>query len=264
MTAAVQAVVLAGSRPSGDPVARHAGVSHKALVPVGGRPMVARVVDALNRCTRVGRIAVVIEDPAVLRTVPGIDALIDQGAVIGVESAVTPSLSAAKAVTALGDDYPILLTTADHAMLTTDMVDLFLDLSAATDADVIAALAAKETITAAYPGTVRTYLRFRDGRYSGCNLFFLATPASRNALTFWRRVEENRKSPWRIAGAIGLGSVLFYVLGALTLNGALARLSRAMEATGAAVIMPVAEAAIDVDKPADLDLVEGIVGKRTR
>jgi len=264
VTAAVQAVVLAGSRPSGDPVARHAGVSHKALVPVGGRPMVARVVDALNRCTRVGRIAVVIEDPAVLRTVPGIDALIDQGAVIGVESAVTPSLSAAKAVTALGDDYPILLTTADHAMLTTDMVDLFLDLSAATDADVIAALAAKETITAAYPGTVRTYLRFRDGRYSGCNLFFLATPASRNALTFWRRVEENRKSPWRIAGAIGLGSVLFYVLGALTLNGALARLSRAMEATGAAVIMPVAEAAIDVDKPADLDLVEGIVGKRTR
>ena len=264
MTAAVQAVVLAGSRPSGDPVARHAGVSHKALVPVGGRPMVARVVDALNRCTRVGRIAVVIEDPAVLRTVPGIDALIDQGAVIGVESAATPSLSAAKAVTALGDDYPILLTTADHAMLTTDMVDLFLDLSAATDADVIAALAAKETITAAYPGTVRTYLRFRDGRYSGCNLFFLATPASRNALTFWRRVEENRKSPWRIAGAIGLGSVLFYVLGALTLNGALARLSRAMEATGAAVIMPVAEAAIDVDKPADLDLVEGIVGKRTR
>lgn len=263
MTATLQAVVLAGSRLSGDPVARHAGVSHKALVPVAGRPMVARVVDALKRCNRVGRIAVVIEDPTVLRTVPGIDAALDEGTVIGVESAATPSMSAAKAVAALGDDYPVLLTTADHALLTTEMVDLFLDLSAVKDADVVAALAAKETITAAYPGTVRTYLRFRDGRYSGCNLFFLATPASRNALAFWRRVEENRKSPWRIAGAIGLGTVFFYVLGALTLNGALARLSRAMGATGAAAIMPVAEAAIDVDKPADLDLVEGIVEKRS-
>ena len=36
-------VVLAGDRQSRDPVAEHAGVSCKALVPVAGRAMVLRV-----------------------------------------------------------------------------------------------------------------------------------------------------------------------------------------------------------------------------
>jgi GTP:adenosylcobinamide-phosphate guanylyltransferase len=42
------AVVLAGDRGSEDPVARAAGVRSKSLTPVGGRPMVLRVIDALE------------------------------------------------------------------------------------------------------------------------------------------------------------------------------------------------------------------------
>lgn len=263
MTApALQAVVLAGSRASGDPVARHAGVSHKALVPVGGKPMVARVIAALRESALVHRIAVAIEDPALLRTVPEIAALIDDGTVLPVESAATPSRSASKAVAALGGNHPALLTTADHALLTADMVRRFVDQARTEEADVVAALASQETIVDAYPDTVRTYLRFRDGRFSGCNLFYLATPASERALAFWRRVEENRKSPWRIAGAVGLGTVFLYVLGALSLEQALARLSGAMGAKGAVSFLPMAEAAIDVDKPDDLRLVERIIDSR--
>ena len=38
------AIVLAGDRVPGDPVARAAGVPCKALAPVGGVPMVLRVL----------------------------------------------------------------------------------------------------------------------------------------------------------------------------------------------------------------------------
>jgi NDP-sugar pyrophosphorylase family protein len=48
------AVVLAGDRSSGDPVAEAAGVSCKALTPVGGRPMVLRVLDALEAAQGIG------------------------------------------------------------------------------------------------------------------------------------------------------------------------------------------------------------------
>ncbi len=259
----LQAIVLAGSRASGDPVAQHAGVSHKALVPVAGTPMIGRVVAALRESGLVTRIAVVIEDAALLGAVPGLGELIDDGIVLPVDSAATPSLSAAKAVAALGARYPVLLTTADHALLTADMVREFVVQAAADGADVVAALADRQTIVNAYPDTRRTYLRFRDGLYSGCNLFFLATPASDNALAFWRRVEENRKSPWRIAGAVGVGTAVLYVLGALRRDQALARLSRAMGATGKTTVLPFAEAAIDVDKPEDLRLVERIVAERS-
>ena len=48
-------VVLAGDRQSRDPVAEHAGVSCKALVPVAGRAMVLRVLEALSEAREVGR-----------------------------------------------------------------------------------------------------------------------------------------------------------------------------------------------------------------
>jgi hypothetical protein len=42
----------------------------------------------------------------------------------------------------------------------------------------------------------------------------------------------------------------------------MALVSRRMGIRVAAVVMPTAEAAIDVDRPADLDLVESILGRR--
>ncbi|MGB4781436.1 hypothetical protein [Candidatus Methylomirabilis sp.] len=48
------AIVLAGDRVSDDPVARAAGVPCKALVPVGGVPMVLRVLGALAEAQAVG------------------------------------------------------------------------------------------------------------------------------------------------------------------------------------------------------------------
>ena len=52
-----------------------------------------------------------------------------------------------------------------------------------------------------------------------------------------------------------------YLLGRLTLDEALARLSRRLDVKIGAVVMPFAEAAIDVDSPADLALVERIVAE---
>ena len=60
VSVARQALVLAASRPQ-DPVARHAGQSHKALVPVGGVPMLIRVPRALRASRSIGGIAVCLE-----------------------------------------------------------------------------------------------------------------------------------------------------------------------------------------------------------
>jgi len=58
------ALVLAGTRAGGDPLAEHAGVSHKALIEVGGRTMIERVVEALAASPAVGRIVVAMFHPA--------------------------------------------------------------------------------------------------------------------------------------------------------------------------------------------------------
>ena len=48
--------------------------------------MVARVIDALRDSARVSRIAVAIEDPALLRTVPGLGAMIEAGTILACQS----------------------------------------------------------------------------------------------------------------------------------------------------------------------------------
>ncbi len=48
------AIILAGKRPGKDPVAEAAGVACKSFAPIGGRPMVHRVLDALEAARQVG------------------------------------------------------------------------------------------------------------------------------------------------------------------------------------------------------------------
>ena len=77
----------------------------------------------------------------------------------------------------LGPRVPLLVTTADHALLQTRWVEEFLAACPAS-ADVAAALARRDRVQAAVPDTRRTWLRFADGDFSGCNLFLMARPAS--------------------------------------------------------------------------------------
>ena len=108
-------------------------------------------------------------------------------------------------------------------------------------------------------GAGRTYLSFADGGWSGCNLFQFATPRAIAAVELWRRVEADRKRPWRIVRRLGIGLLIRYALGRLTLGEAIAHLGRKAGLDAAAIPCPYGLAAVDVDKPADLDLVRAIV-----
>jgi hypothetical protein len=121
---------------------------------------------------------------------------------------------------------------------------------------------AESVIRASYPSTTRTYLRFRDGGYSGANLFAFRSRQARRAADFWIRAEEFRKQPWRLARAFGPMSLLLFKLRLLSLEQALERASRSIGCRIRAVPLPFAEAAIDVDRPADLDLVSEILTAR--
>jgi GTP:adenosylcobinamide-phosphate guanylyltransferase len=260
--ASFTALVLAGSRGPDDPVARARGVAHKCLAPVAGVPMLVRVVLTLAACPSVGRIRVALEDPALIEDLPGLRALREAGRCTALPTGATPSLSVLRALDELADPLPWLVVTGDHPLLTPAIVEHFCAAARATRADLAAGLTPASAIRAAYPKTERTYLRFRDEHYSGANLYALLGPEARRAIAFWRRAELERKRPWRLVRAFGWRHLLAYLLGRLTLDAAMRRASRITGARVAAVSLPFAEAAIDVDKPADLELVETILARR--
>lgn len=238
------ALVLAGSRGGADPVASYAGVADKAMIVIGGRTMLAHVVETL-RAAGAGRIMVAASS----------DAVRDHAGELGTEviaAADGPSASAARGLDLIGA--PLLVTTADHALLRPEWIAQFLA-DAPGDTDVVALLARRETIEREVPETQRTYLRFADGDWSGCNLFWLATPRAAAAIALWQSVERDRKRPWRIVRRLGPVLLLRYLTGRLTLTEALARLGNLAGCRTRVVESAFGLAAVDVDKSADLDLV---------
>ena len=255
-------MVLAADRAPDDPVAKAAGVRCKSLTPVGGKPMVFRVLDALAASRVVNTYILCGPPKSVVDQEPELRTLIASGRVQWFENQATPSSSAFHVLQTLPDESPVLLTTADHALLSARIVDFFCSEAQATDCDVVAGIARHEAVTAAYPQTRRTATRLEDGAYCGCNLFAFLTPRARLAADFWRRVENQRKNPLRLIRVLGWSAVLRYLMGRLSLNEALKRMSHRLGFKAGAVVLPFPEAAVDVDSVNDLKLVENIVSNR--
>lgn len=213
--------------------------------------MLARVVDAL-RLAGIERIAVSASDLQVM----------DLARELGCEvlfAAEGPSASVAVGLKMLGT--PLLVTTSDHALLQAEWVTGFVQ-DTPPDADVAVLLARREAIETAMPGSRRTYLRFADGQWSGCNLFLLASERASAAIETWKMVEADRKRPWRIAARLGLGMLASYALGRLTLAEAIAGLGRRIGISARLVAARNGLAAIDVDKPQDLADARAIIAAR--
>jgi CTP:molybdopterin cytidylyltransferase MocA len=242
------ALVLAGARPGSDPVAQYAGVGHKGLITLAGETLLSRVVKALA-AAGAQSIGVSTADPAVLAALQTLQV---EAEILPLPATSSLSLSVRQGLEAMGA--PLLVTTVDHALLRPEWVTQFLGDTPA-EADIAVLLAPKAAVLAAAPDTVRTYLKFRDGLYSGCNLFYLRTERALAAVDLWRRVEAYRKQPWRIAALLGPMTLMRYGLGRLTLDEAVSRLGDAVGVRARAVHSPYGLCAVDVDKPSDLDLV---------
>jgi GTP:adenosylcobinamide-phosphate guanylyltransferase len=254
------ALLLAGSRGAEDPVARHAGLSHRALVPVGGRPMMSRVIETL-RAAGIEKIFVCI-DSATLSSADAVTREAMAGADIRIIApAASPSASVRRTLENREIGWPLLVTTGDHPLLTPDMIEHFCR-AAPDDADAVVGLARASVIRQQQPDSIRTFYRFREDGYSGCNLFLLRGPAVGALVDFWSTLEAHRKKPWRMVAAIGPMTLIRFVLRRLTLADALARVSDIVGIKIAAADMPFAEAAIDVDKPEDLELANEILARR--
>lgn len=259
---ATRVLVLAGRRGGPDPVAVAGGRSHKALVPVGGVPMLARVVDSLRSACGPAPVLICTDDPALLRATPALADLASGGALLAVPSAASPAASVQGFLEREPGEGPLLVTTADHALLTAEMVRHFLREASVCDAALVAAVVEAPVFRRRFPGARRTFIPLRDGALTGANLFWFRSAEALGAAGFWRRIEGVRKRPWRIAAAFGPLALLRFLLGRLDRRSALERVSRAMGVTVDVVAMPFPECAVDVDTPEDLALVEDVLAAR--
>lgn len=258
MPKAWTAIVLAAGRGPDDPMAKAFGVTHKCTLPVNGVPMLQRVVTALRAAKSITSISISIESSAIVASALGANT----GTIEIITSENSAPLSAIRTIEK-NPAYPVLLTTADHALLTPEMVDYFCNQAEHNNADFSAGLAQADVILKAYPQSVRTFFSFKHDKVSGCNLFAVHTEKGLRILERWKYLEAVRKKPWRLVAAFGPLAFIRFLLGTLSLDDVFAVVSKRLELIAKPVLMPFAEAAIDVDKPADLELAEAILRNRS-
>ncbi|MDM8011809.1 MAG: nucleotidyltransferase family protein [Parasphingorhabdus sp.] len=253
------AVIMAGQRPEGDPMAAYCNVRYKALIPIAGRSMLERVTRALLASAHVGRIIIMAQAPDALKA--GLDADLADNERIGfAQSNDGLAASIHKIAGSAIAPWPVLVTTADNALLTREMIDYFLQAHAGED--VAVGVVERRTMLAAYPAARRTWLKFRGGAYSGANLFALHNEAARPALALWSTVEKDRKKGWKIFAQFGPWLLLRALSRTIGFQDAMAKAGQRLSLQAAPVVLPFPESAIDVDKPADLELVTRILEQR--
>lgn len=251
----ITAVVLAGSRPGSDPLAAAFGTDLKALVPVGGKPMVRWPVEALLASNRFSEIRVLAQEPERI------------GEALPANPKLRIEKSAASIAATLEQlcfdnsvQWPLFVTTADHVLLDAGMIDEFCDLGEVTD--IAIAVVERDNLMKRLPKSQRTWVHFRSGAYSGANMFLLSGKRVLPALELWRSVEQDRKKGWALLLAFGPLNLLGAVLRLKTIHQTLDSIGRRIGATVEAVDLSDPLAAVDVDKLSDHDLVEELLKER--
>jgi len=257
------ALVLAASRRGGDdPVARLRASSHKCLVQVDGVAMIERVVSALLDSGRFGRILISIESAAVLGEVDACRGWLAQGVVEVVPSAENMADSVLQLAGDINGLLPLVVTTADNALHTPQLLRDFVDGFASASGDAVAGVTREETVRAVYPHDSFGFFRFRDGGYSFCNLYGVRTARALEAARIFRSGGQFRKRPWRILRIFGPVNLLLFRFKLTTLRGCFRRVSRKLGVAIDTVELPYAFAPIDVDNPRTLEMSERILSER--
>ena len=259
----IATLLLAGDRSGVDEVARVAGVSCKALAPLAGIPMIVRVLDALQTSGRVDSFVLCGPAPAAVDDCPALRQFIESDNVTWIPATSSLSASVQAGLAEIDPAALVLITTADHALLDAGVLDYFLDKSIDSRADVNVGLVEYGLIKTAYPGTRRTVLKFSDGGYCGCNLYALSGARARDIISLWQRIQTRRKQPWRMAlGLFGFGVLVKYACGRLSMQQTRHAILKTTGVSVDFIELPFPHAGIDVDSPADKELVERILGSR--
>lgn len=253
-------VVLAAQRKGvTDSLAARFGTSHKCLVPLVGEPLIAHVLRTVTTHPRVASVAVSIEADAfeaLRQAVP--DAFAQAAPIVLVAAAdnITDSVTLAAA----GHDGPLLITTADNALLTAASIDRMMD--AAGDSDAAVAMAERTTVLAAHPEGQRRFYQFRDGEFSNCNLYYIGNSKALRAAEIFRGGGQFAKKAQRIVDAFGLANLVLLRLRLLALGTGLRRISARIGLDISPVILSDGSQAIDVDNDRTYAIVESLIRRR--
>ena len=245
---------MAGGIPQPDePLYVYTRGRPKALLEVAGRPMVHWIVAALDQAASIRRIVVSgltnVEPP--LRAGKPLSFVPDQHSMLGNVQAGVAQLAKEGELAKY-----VLLVSADIPTISPAIVDWSVNTSLESDHEGYYSLIPRDKMEARFPGSKRSYFYFKDGVFTGSDLNLVAANLVMAGHSMAPALFEARKSIFKQAALIGFDVLLLFALRQLTVADAARLVSQRLKIKGRALICPYPEAGMDVDKPAQYEMVK--------
>ncbi len=257
MQAPFDAVIVAGGNLKMTEPSDATKQRGKAFLKLDGREMIEYIIDALDAVRRVRRVIVIAPPEAATESWAG-----RVEAVLPVEGNAIDNMVASfrylqKSQMGISDQ--VLLMTCDIPLITSAAIDDFLNQAEPLEADILYPVMSRETMEGTYPETKRTYAKLKEGTFTGGNLI-LANPVAVMAnLALIDEAFSLRKSVPKLMRFLGPKFITKLLLHTLSLTEIENRASEMVNARAKAIVSTYPEMGIDVDKPADVDLVTKVL-----
>lgn len=256
----VTVIVLAAQR-SGvvNPLAARAGVSHKCLAPICGRPLIAHVMESLTTLPAIREIRVVLEEDGQAEVDEVLEPFRERGIPITIEDS-DPNIVESVLTATRGEDGPFVVTTGDNVLLTHDGFEQVR--SAMREADGVIGVTTKERVRAVHERGQRGFYEFKEAGYANCNIYGLANRKGLDAAEIFREGGQFQANKGRMVRAFGFLNILMMRFGLITMPKGLARAGRRFGARLRPVIFEDGALAIDVDNERTYAICEWVLGQR--
>jgi len=252
----MDAVIVAAGRLS-DPAWIAAGChnSQKALLPVAGRPLLQRVLDACGQARSVRRVVVVGVGDRESFDAPDALFLPDTGSMVGNVAAGARQLAA-------GPDAGThaVVVACDLPLITGPMLDWLVAQAENDDLDFHYTVIRKDAMEAQFPCSRRTFYRVRDGIFCGGDAHVLSFRLIDRLLQISPQYAARRKNLLRLAWLAGPVFTLRFFAGRESHADICRRVERLLGFAGRDVVSEFPELGMDIDKPEHLRAILDATG----
>ena len=245
----MKALILAGKQ-SDSPLGHIS--ENKATIKIHEKEMILYVIDALKALGMVDKIAVVGGKEDLASIACQVDTIVEEG------NSLPENIL--RGVSIFDDDDEVLVLTSDIPMITPAAIGDFIEKTHSLSADFSYPVVRREVNDEKYPGVKRTYVKIRDGSFTGGNIFLVKAGAIRRCMPRAEVFISYRKKPWKMVKVLGIGFAIRFLLGTLTIAQLEKHVSEIFGITARAVISKYPEIGTDVDKVSDLELAMSMLG----
>ncbi len=258
----MNALVLAGGESSPELFAA-TGCGERALIEIGERACVLRVLDAL-------RAAKGIEKIAVVGSAQVLDVCEEGGQIVRVPAGISMTQNFSRGMNALKNEgiaaliragkdgvsdsansAQVLVCTCDIPLISAQTFETFIEATTQKKLELSYPIVKKNVSERAFPGGQRTYVKLTNGEFTGGNAVVVPLRLADKVNVLLEAAYKSRKNPLSLAKLLGPKFVWKFVRKSLSIAEVEEAAHRVLDCRVGAVEMTDATISFDVDKVAD-------------